>query len=102
MRPSTADLLAAADFVDKLSHSKYLLEKFLSHRTTEMTLDSKLVFRLCSTVIEPEEARNKMILSSKREKHKRSSLWTIRWTPGQKYLAYVLTKEPYGCIGLTR
>lgn len=90
---STAELLAAADAVDKLTFFKYLLQEFSDNQTTELILDSRSAFHLCSTQKEPEEVKNKIILASIREEYHLGSMTTIRWTPGQSHLADALTKD---------
>lgn len=90
---STAELLAAADAVDKVTYLKHLLEELQSSQTTELVVDSRSIFSLCSTMKEPEEAKNKIILATIREEHNEQSLSTIRWTPGAAHLADALTKE---------
>lgn len=56
-------------------------------------MDSKALFRLCSTTKELEEARNKIILGTIREEHHDSSRPAIRCTPGAAHLADALTKD---------
>ena len=90
---STAELLAAADAVDMVTHLKHVLEEFSGPQTTTLTVDSKCVFHLCSTLKEPEEEKNKVLLASIREEYHIKSLRCIRWTPGKTHLADALTKK---------
>lgn len=90
---STAELLAASDAVDRLTYLNHILIELGIHQTTELIVDSKSTFHLCSTYTEPTEVKNKIILASIREEHHASSMATMRWTPGQSHLADALTKD---------
>lgn len=90
---STAELLAAADAVDRLTYFKHLLGSIAGTQTTELVLDSRSTFHLCSTMKEPEEIKNKLLLASIREEFNTGSMNTIRWTPGSTHLADALTKD---------
>lgn len=91
---STAKLLATADAVDMLTYFKLQDEQNPGTRveTTEWILDSRSAFYLCSTLKEPEEVKDRLLLASIREEYHQSSMSTIRWTPGSTDLADVLTK----------
>lgn len=90
---STAELLAAADAVDRVTYLKHLLEESAGPQKTELVLDSRSAVCLCSTTKEPEEVKNKLLLASIREEFNVTSMDTIRWTPGQTHLADALTKD---------
>lgn len=90
---STAELLAAADAVDKVTCLKHLPGDLTTDQPTELAIHSRSLFHLCTTMKEPEKARNKIILATIREEHHTSSLATIRWTPGTAHMADALTKD---------
>lgn len=91
-KTSTAELLAAADAVDKVTFLKRFHEESVGPQITELGLDSKSAVCLCSTTREPEEIKNKLLFASNRIKFNCTTMCLIRWVPGQSHLTGALSE----------
>lgn len=74
----TAELLAATDAVDRIAYLKHLTEEVSRTKKRELIRDSKWTFHLCSTLSEPEEAKNQLVLAAIRQGDTEKSSATIR------------------------
>lgn len=88
-----AELLAPTDHVGKLIYFKYMLEEGTSKQRTELVLDSRLAFHLCSTMTEPEEIKKKLPLVSIKKIFYSDSMVPRRRTPIKSHLTDELTKD---------
>ena len=90
---ATAEILSAADAVDKSFYLSKLLEEIDSPSILELGTDSRGLFNLVCTNKEPEESMNKIDLAMMRSMFENGSIRRVFWLPGAYMIADALTKD---------
>lgn len=90
---SIAELLAAADGADRVTHLKHPYEDMAGNRTMELSLDSLPTLNFRSTSKESREVRNKIINASLRQEFNRCSIKCTQWTCNQSHPAHALATD---------
>ena len=90
---STAEILGAADSVDKALYLAAVLSEVHYSHSVDLTTDSKSLFSLATAISEPEESMNKVDLAAIRSSYESGAIRRIFWSPGYYLIADALTKN---------
>lgn len=90
---STAELLAASYNANMPAYIQSLLKELLYRHPVELTVDSRALFDLSTTVHEPFEPLNKIDLAAIRQMYNPSQIDSISWSPSHYNVSDALTKN---------
>ena len=90
---STAELIGAADAVDKALYIAAVLREILYDHDVHLATDSRSLFSLATSIRDPEESLNKLDLAAIRQAFENGMLRRICWCPGYYIIADTLTKN---------